>query len=96
MAAALSPGAEGLARSLPEVLKLAEVIDSQGATGFAAVDVPCCLADRALALIVAEYLTRPEEFIENAEMLFPIRSSGSGIFERTAAGAVVRRHPRQR
>jgi hypothetical protein len=96
MAATLSPGAEGLARSLPPVLKLAEVIDSQGATGFAAVDFPCCLADRVLALIVAEYLTRPEEFIENAEMLFPVRSAGSGIFERAPTGGVVRREPGRR
>ncbi len=92
MAAALSPGAEGLARSLPEVLKLAEVIDVQGDVGYAPVDVPCCLADRVLALIVAEYLTRPEEFIANAEMLFPVRQSGSGVFERTAGG-VIRKTP---
>jgi len=93
MAAALSPGAEGLARSLPPVLKLAEVVDVFGVCGFAPVDVPCCLADRVLALIVAEYLTRPEEFIENAEMLFPVRSAGSGVFEVTPHGGLVRREP---
>jgi len=92
MAAALSPGAEGLARSLPEVLKLAEVVDGDGLVGYAAVDVPCCLADRVLALIVAEYLTRPEEFVENAEMLFPSRADGSGVFERTTRGGLVRHH----
>lgn len=93
MAAALSPGAEGLARSLPDVLRLAEVIDGQGALGYSAVDLPCCLADRVLALIVAEYLTRPDEFIENAEMLFPVRQAGSGVFERTADQGIVRKHP---
>lgn len=95
MAAALSPGAEGLARSLPDVLKLAEIVDGQGAVGFAAVDLPCCLADRVLALIVAEYLTRPEEFVDNAQMLFPVRSAGSGVFERTASGG-LREAPRHR
>src|SRR5262249_30424514 len=60
IAATLARGADGLARTLPPVLKLAEISDAHFATGFAAVDVPCCLADRVLALIVAEYLTRPE------------------------------------
>jgi hypothetical protein len=80
--ATLSPGAEGLARSLPPVLKLAEIVDVHHATGFAAVDVPCCLADRVLALIVAEYLTRPEEFIDDAATMHPSASAASGVFER--------------
>jgi len=82
IAATLSPGAEGIARSLPPVLKLAEIADVQGGTGFAAVDQPCCLADRLLALIVAEYLTRPEEFVDNAADLRPSPSASSGVFER--------------
>ncbi len=80
--AALSPGAEGLARSLPPVLKLAEIVDVNECGGFAAVDVPCCLADRVLALIVAEYLTCPEEFVDNAALLHPPPSASSGVFER--------------
>ncbi|HEY1954679.1 MAG TPA: hypothetical protein VGH28_03690 [Polyangiaceae bacterium] len=96
MAAALSPGAEGLARSLPDVLKLAEVVDGHGLIGYAPVDMPCCLADRVLALIVAEYLTRPEEFIANAEMIFPVRQAGSGVFERSANGGVIRKTPGHR
>jgi hypothetical protein len=43
--------------------------------------VPCCLADRVLALIVAEYLTRPEEFVDNAADLRPASSASSGVFE---------------
>jgi hypothetical protein len=81
IAATLVPGAEGLARTLPPVLKLAEIADAHGAMGFAAVDMPCCLADRVLALIVAEYLTRPEEFVDNAADLRPPPSASSGIFE---------------
>ena len=82
IAATLSPGAEGLARTLPPVLKLAEISDAHGGNGFAAVDQPCCLADRVLALIVAEYLTRPEEFVDNAAELRPSPSASSGVFER--------------
>ena len=82
IAATLSPGAEGLARTLPPVLKLAEISDAHGGVGFAAVDQPCCLADRVLALIVAEYLTRPEEFVDNAADLRPSPSASSGVFER--------------
>lgn len=82
IAATLSPGAEGLARTLPPVLKLAEISDHHGGAGYAAVDQPCCLADRVLALIVAEYLTRPEEFVDNAADLRPSPSASSGVFER--------------
>jgi hypothetical protein len=81
IAATLSPGAEGLARTLPPVLKLAEISDAHGGMGFAAVDLPCCLADRLLALIVSEYLTRPEEFVDNAADLRPSPSASSGVFE---------------
>ncbi len=80
--AALAPGAEGLARSLPPVLKLAEIVDVYDCMGFAPVDVPCCLADRVLALIVAEYLTRPEEFVDSASLFHPSPSASSGVFER--------------
>ena len=84
IAATLAPGAEGLARTLPPVLKLAEIADHHGGLGFAAVDVPCCLADRVLALIVAEYLTRPEEFVDGAAELRPAPSASSGVFERAS------------
>jgi hypothetical protein len=81
IAAAVCPGAEGIARSLPEVLHLAEVGDLYGGSGFAAVDsAGACLADRVLALIVAEYLTRPDEFIDSAVLMKPLRAASSGVF----------------
>jgi hypothetical protein len=81
IAAAVSPGAEGIARSLPDVLHLAAVTDMYGGCGFAPVDTSAvCLADRVLALIVAEYLTRPDEFIDSVSSLGPLRAATSGVF----------------
>lgn len=98
IAATLSPSAEGLARTLPPVLKLAEIADHHGNAGFAAVDVPCCLADRVLALIVAEYLTRPEEFVEAAEVLYAPGAASSGVFARATPSvhALARERERNR
>jgi hypothetical protein len=90
IAAAISPGAEGIARSLPDVLHLAAITDMYGGCGFTAVDTnAACLADRVLALIVAEYLTRPDEFIESAASFRPIRSASTGQFPTVQADALI-------
>jgi len=65
--AALGPnGSEALIRLLPPVVHLAAVHDVYGGHGFVPMDVARTkLTDRVLSLIVADYLTRPDDFLSH-------------------------------
>ena len=65
--AALGPnGSEVLIRLLPPVVHLAAVHDVYGGHGFVPMDVARTkLTDRVLSLIVADYLTRPDDFLSH-------------------------------
>lgn len=63
--ASTSPGAEDLIRQLPAVVHVRPVVDQYDASGFAAFDVPRArLLDRGLSLLMADYLTRADDFLE--------------------------------
>lgn len=63
-------GAEALVRLLPPVVHVIPAHDIYGARGYVPVDVPGMrLADRTLALLVADFLTRPDDFVENVARL---------------------------
>lgn len=62
--ASTSPGADELVRSLPPVVHVRPVVDVYLARGFAPFDQPrATLVDRALSLLVGDYLTRPDDFL---------------------------------
>jgi len=65
--AALGPrGSEDLIRLLPPVVHVAQVHDVYGGHGFVPMDVARTkLTDRVLSLVVADYLTRPDDFAEH-------------------------------
>jgi len=63
--ASTSPGAEDLIRALPAVVHVRPVVDEWGGRGFAPFhvqDIP--LIDRGLSLLMADYLTRADDFLE--------------------------------
>ncbi len=60
-----SPGAEDLIRLLPALVHVRPVVDQWGGHGFAPFDVPRArLVDRGLSLLMADYLTRADDFLE--------------------------------
>lgn len=63
--AALGPeGSEGLIRLLPPVVHVTAAHDVYGSRGFVPMDVARTkLTDRVLSLVVADYLTRPDDFV---------------------------------
>lgn len=63
--AATSPGAEDLIRLLPAVVHMRPVVDEWGGKGFAPFHVQDIrLIDRGLSLLMADYLTRADDFLE--------------------------------
>jgi hypothetical protein len=59
-----SPGAEALVRRLPPFVQIVAARDIYGASGFIPIDARRGrLADRVLALILSDYLTRPDDFL---------------------------------
>jgi hypothetical protein len=70
--AALGPhGSEDLIRLLPPVVHVAQVHDVYGGHGFVPIDVARTkLADRVLSLVVADYLTRPDDFVDQLPSWF--------------------------
>lgn len=63
-AALTSPGAEALVHQLPPLVQITPARDVYGARGFVAIDSRRGrLADRVLALLLADYLTRPDDFL---------------------------------
>lgn len=64
IAAASTPGAEGLLALLPPTVDVVPVHDAYGARGFAPMDVTHAkLAVRLLSLLLADYLTRPDDYV---------------------------------
>ena len=62
--AATEPGAERLLARIPATIDVIPVHDAYGGRGFAAMDVAQArLATRVLALLLADYLTRPDDFV---------------------------------
>ncbi|CAN5241350.1 hypothetical protein BH09MYX1_BH09MYX1_31120 [soil metagenome] len=92
VAAALDGGPEALVQRLPSVVHILRVDDSFGAHGFAPIDAPRLrLNDRVLSLIVADFLTRPDDFAR-AMASAPRRITRSGISVRLdpfASGAAA-------
>jgi hypothetical protein len=65
VAAAERPGADGLLALMPAVVDVIPVHDVYGGHGFAPVDAAHAHLDaRALALLLADYLSRPDEYVE--------------------------------
>jgi len=63
--AAAKPGADGLLSLMPAVVDVIPVHDMYGGHGFAAIDQPNAKLDaRALSLLLADYLTRPDEYVD--------------------------------
>jgi hypothetical protein len=62
---ALGPeGSEGLIRLLPPVVHVTAAHDVYGGHGFVPMDIARTkLTDRVLSLVVADYLTRPDDFV---------------------------------
>lgn len=64
--AAAEPGAERLLARIPDVVEVVPVHDAYGYHGFAPRDVPHArLASRVLAVMLADYLTRPDDYIDS-------------------------------
>lgn len=74
-------GVDEFVALLPELVKVVPVHDAFDGHGFIPVDEPRMrLADRALSLLVADYLTRPCDFLANVDWLGSIpRSTISGV-----------------
>jgi len=61
---ASQPGAEALLELVPRVVDVIPVHDTHGGHGFAPQDVAHAkLASRVLVLLLADYLTRPDEYL---------------------------------
>jgi len=61
---ASQPGAEALLELVPRVVDVIPVHDTHGGHGFAPQDVAHAkLASRVLVLLLADYLTRPDEYV---------------------------------
>lgn len=70
IAAALQGGSEALVERLPSLVHVHRVEDAFGAHGFAPIDAPRMrLNDRVLSLILADFLTRPDDFMRNMRNL---------------------------
>jgi len=70
--------AEELVRSLPPVVHIARAHDASGACGFIPLDARGGrLADRVVSLVLADYLTRPADFLACSVLLDPPTSSGA-------------------
>ena len=66
LTAAARPGAEGLVSLLPSVVHVLLVEDVFGAHGYAPIDHEARLVVRALTLLLADYLTRPDDYFAYA------------------------------
>ena len=63
--AAAKPGADGLLSLMPAVVDVIPVHDMYGGHGFAPIDQPNAKLDaRVLSLLLADYLTRPDEYVD--------------------------------
>ena len=83
LAAASSPGAEALVACLPTVVHVLRVVDFRGRAGFVPFDPPRArLADRALSLLVADYMTRPDHFRETFSVSARPAARRSGFVSR--------------
>lgn len=61
---AAAQGGDALARRLPAVVRIRAAHDRFGGKGFVPFDAPGSrLVDRAVALVLADYLTRPDDFL---------------------------------
>ncbi len=73
-------GVDELVELLPELVKVIPVHDAFGGHGFVALDEPRMrLADRALCLLAADYLTHPDDFVANADTLWAIPRPSSPV-----------------
>lgn len=80
IAAALEGGPDALVRRLPTVVHILRVEDAFGGRGFAPVDAPRIkLNDRVLSLLVADFLTRPDDFARAMAAAPRPRITRSGI-----------------
>jgi len=62
--AASEPGAERLLARIPDMVDVIPVHDAYGGRGFAAQDASHArLATRVLAVLLADYLTRPDDYV---------------------------------
>jgi hypothetical protein len=74
--AAEQPGADGLLPLMPAVVDVIPIHDAFGGHGFAAVDLAHAKLDaRALSLLLADYLTRPDEYVASVDQPAPRRHS---------------------
>ena len=77
--AAAKPGADGLLPLMPEVVDVIPIHDAFGGHGFAACDHPHAKLDaRVLSLLLADYLTRPDEYVDAGGQAPPPRRHSSG------------------
>ena len=74
-------GVDDLVELLPPVVQVIPVHDHLGFHGFVPVDeARTRLCDRALSLLVADYLTRPDDFLEKVDGLWALpRPPSSGV-----------------
>ncbi len=85
-------GGEALVRILPAIVHIRPAHDRFGGRGFVPLDVAgASLADKACALALADYFTRPDEFLEHdyANAAGPLRRISS---EMCAVAAAPERH----
>lgn len=89
--AAVDGGAEALVQRLPSVVPIMRVEDAFGGHGFAPLDGPRLrLADRVLSLIVADFLTRPDDFARAMGSAPRPRITRSGFSARVVPGGSSR------
>ena len=81
-------GSEALVRVLPAVIHIRPAHDRFGGRGFVPLDVAgALLVDKAMALALADYFTRPDEFLahEFAAAAAPLRRISSEMCKVAAA-----------
>ena len=77
--------ADDIVRSLPPIVHIVRAHDASGACGFIPIDARGGrLADRVVALVLADYLTRPADFV--ARPILPDAATASGA-RRVAANS---------
>jgi len=71
-------GADDFVRRLPPVVHIVRAHDASGACGFIPIDARGGrLADRVVALVLADYLTRPADFLARSVLLDAPAASGT-------------------
>ena len=91
LTAAVQGGPEALVQRMPSVVQVIRVDDAFGGHGFAPIDAPKLkLSDRLLSLLVADFLTRPDDFAREMASYArpPTRTTRSGFSVRPAHAAV--------